>query len=316
MNEANVCLPQNVRVEAVSKPSTGAWGKAKRAPEGGGSGASLRSSPRHPALTLVLKSPLVCAIVVLALAQVFGFGCRVSSAERIPSFGKNAWSVTADQGDAGDDQGEAVQSAGSALGRWQAYPWYDANTDSVQPIDLEEPEPQTNVAFGIGERASAAFEWAAWLLLAAILGVLMYLVIRNWLVFEASQAVPSVQLDSDRLESVEALPPAARRARGDLLGEAQRCYAEGRFAEAVVYLFSYQLVQLDKHDLIRLAKGKTNRQYLGEIAAHQPLRRLVEQSMHTFEDVFFGGRSLGRSGFESCWNRLGEFQQLVAEGRG
>ena len=33
----------------------------------------------------------------------------------------------------------------------------------------------------------------------------------------------------------------------------------------MIYLFSHQLVQLDRHQIIRLAKGKTNRQYLREV---------------------------------------------------
>ena len=67
--------------------------------------------------------------------------------------------------------------------------------------------------------------------------------------------------DADR---VEALPFHVRAASGDFLAEARRLYDAGHYSEAIVYLFSYQLVQLDKHHVIRLAKGKTNRQYVRE----------------------------------------------------
>ena len=62
---------------------------------------------------------------------------------------------------------------------------------------------------------------------------------------------------------------------------------EGRFGEAILCLFGYQLVELDKHQRIRLAKGKTNRQYLREMGSGGRLRRIVEQTMVAFEDFFF-----------------------------
>ena len=61
-------------LEAVSKLSPGAWGKAKRALASGLSGASLRSSPRHPAFTLVFKHILLVQLIGLLLT-----GCGSSS---------------------------------------------------------------------------------------------------------------------------------------------------------------------------------------------------------------------------------------------
>ncbi len=78
--------------------------------------------------------------------------------------------------------------------------------------------------------------------------------------------------------------------RLDLLAEARRHYQAGNYGAAIVYLFSFQLVQLDKRQIIRLAKGKTNRQYLREVGPRAALLRLVEQTMVAFEDVFFGNR--------------------------
>jgi hypothetical protein len=120
--------------------------------------------------------------------------------------------------------------------------------------------------------------------------------------------------DEDELERVEALPFPVKRKRGNLLDEARRHYQEGRYGEAVKYLFSYQLVQLDKHQLIRLAPGKTNRQYLRELAGPNGLGELLERTMVVFEDFFFGNRTIGRDRFESCWSHLGRFEALLGEG--
>ncbi len=64
---------------------------------------------------------------------------------------------------------------------------------------------------------------------------------------------------------------------------------------------------------MRLAKGKTNRQYLREAGRERPLASLLERTMVTFEDVFFGRRALDREGFEICWNQLDQFERLVAQ---
>ena len=45
----------------------------------------------------------------------------------------------------------------------------------------------------------------------------------------------------------------------------------GNFNQAIIYYYSYQLVTLDRRQVIRLAKGKTNRQYLRETGRRGPL---------------------------------------------
>jgi hypothetical protein len=113
-------------------------------------------------------------------------------------------------------------------------------------------------------------------------------------------------------ERVEALGFLAGRSRDNLLGEARRHYQQGAYSEAIIYLFSYELMQLDKFAFIELAQGKTNRQYLRETGQAQPLKKLFESTMVAFEDVFFGRRPLDRGGFEACWNQLPEFEKLVS----
>jgi hypothetical protein len=113
-------------------------------------------------------------------------------------------------------------------------------------------------------------------------------------------------------ERIENLPFEVKVAQTDLLSEAKRLRAEGRFGEAIVYLFSYQLVQLDKHHFIRLTRGKTNRQYLFELAQRQDMRRLLAKTMVAFEDFFFGSHAIGQDRFESLWNQLDEFHGTVS----
>ena len=73
-----------------------------------------------------------------------------------------------------------------------------------------------------------------------------------------------------------------------LLGQAREYYLAENYDEAIIFLFSYELVELDRRSLIRLAVGKTNRQYLRELGARTALASLLGQTMVAFEDVYFG----------------------------
>jgi hypothetical protein len=208
---------------------------------------------------------------------------------------------------AANDGPEPIASGRKALETQTRLPWYDFTTDAVKPIDL----PPESVSRG-------SLPWLTLLALTSLgvlLGLLAYLILRAVVNRAAglprlAKAKPERTLDADQ---VEALPFMADRPNRDLLGEAKRHYQQANFSEAIIYLFSYQLVELDKSSLIHLAKGKTNRQYLREVSRAQSLKRLVESTMVAFEDVFFGQRPLDRHGFEACWNRLSEFETLVSQ---
>jgi hypothetical protein len=152
-----------------------------------------------------------------------------------------------------------------------------------------------------------------WTLMAMVLGVLVFLLLRAFLAREPAESPSSDVPDDGDAARIESLPFPVAAGRLDLLAEARRHYQAGNYGAAIVYLFSFQLVELDKQQIIRLAKGKTNRQYLREVGPRAALRRLVEQTMVTFEDVFFGNRMLFRGRFESCWARLEEFETLAGE---
>ena len=66
---------------------------------------------------------------------------------------------------------------------------------------------------------------------------------------------------------------------------------------------------------MRLTKGKTNRQYLRELTRSAPpeLTAILEHSLVTFEEVFFGNHALERAQFESCWQHVTEFERRLQE---
>jgi hypothetical protein len=206
---------------------------------------------------------------------------------------------------------EDVRRGGEILGRgWagRTHPFYDSKTDDVRLIPVEQPPTPSNWSF---DPRLVGY------IVLGVLGILLILILIFFIrrirtsqnAGEGSAGREAKGLsDVDR---IEALPFRVQAGQGDLLAQATELYRQGRFAEAIVLLFSYFLVEMDKHQVIRLTKGKTNRQYLREIGARRSLRDLVERTMTAFEAVFFGHHPLDRQGFEACWSQVAEFQRLI-----
>lgn len=206
-------------------------------------------------------------------------------------------------------QEDPVAEASEAFKSSATFPWYDAEKDSLAPLALRADPPRKD-----GFDWMSILQWAAWTLLGIGLLLLVGLIIYSIRYFRGMGAISERTEEQEAVvesEGVEALPFMAQRSQGDLLGEARRLYELGNYSEAIVYLFSYELVQLDKFAVIRLARGKTNRQYLRESGKAPTHKQLLETTMRTFEDVFFGRRVLDRAGFEACWNHVSMFENLA-----
>ncbi|MBI1903031.1 MAG: DUF4129 domain-containing protein [Planctomycetia bacterium] len=231
---------------------------------------------------------------------------------------------------AAEDPQAAVEAAREALDNsWvqTEHPWYDDDTDEAALVPVSEPvdpdwswltdfwtwltQPWGFSLFGMD------LSWGLILfivLAAALLAVLIYVLIRIYQRREREEYPSSDEApgEADETTRIEALPFPVQRRQGDLLSSARACLESGDYDRAIVFLYSHELVQLDKHHAIRLHKGKTNRQYLRELRPDPDLRVLVEQTMCAFEDAFFGKHRIERERFEACWNRLDEFNRLLA----
>lgn len=228
----------------------------------------------------------------------------------------------------------AVEVGRDALAGRLRLPWYDAERDGLRRIAVSPPKElakHRNSGWEARPRKLpnkrfspfwsvfwTLVKWAFWGATLAILVFLIWLLVRMFVNREVESA------EDERLEAaaaetrteadlLEQLPYQVKRPQTDLLGEARRHYEAGDYGEAIIYLFSYQLVQLDLHRRIGLARGKTNRQYLRELAGRGDLRQLLAQTMVAFEDVFFGHHPLERARFERCWNRLDDFHAGIQE---
>lgn len=233
------------------------------------------------------------------------------------------------------DPEQAVESGRKALRNSNSYPWYDAQNDELRRIDVRPDKSAENLnrksqwqSKPATPRTTPNFTWPTfptWLfrLIQVVLviggllifGLLVWLIVRAFLNQEANDEaapsgadVPEARGDVDRIEN---LPFQVKRPQSDLRGEAEQQYRDGNYREAIIYLYSYLLVQLDRRQVIRLTKGKTNRQYLREVRQRPELVPIFEPTMIAFEDVFFGDHPISRAEFENCWNRLDEFHRLL-----
>jgi hypothetical protein len=231
---------------------------------------------------------------------------------------------------------DAVEAGRKALRDGATFPWYDAEADDLRDLHAKarqdedtdtrktgwewEPPPvqtSTNLNWQFPTIWQVVQYMAMGLLVALIIG-LVVLLLRYFLKQEEEVGAPGAALSLEERESdidrVEQLPYVVLRPGANLLAEARALYEQGRYGEAMIYLYSYQLLQLDRHQVIHLAKGKTNRQYLREVRQAPTLRSILHGTMIAFEDVFFGHHNLDRERFEQSWQRLDEFHATLEQG--
>lgn len=217
-----------------------------------------------------------------------------------------------------------IETGRDALGEgWVGgYPWYDESADALKPVRVRAQRQGWN--WNLPNFSLPGWiDWVAWAAVACVLLLVAWLLLRAWRkqpVLPVFARAKVSEEDKARLAAqLEALPLPLRAGATNLLAEAARLYQQGNYREAIIYLYSYQLTELDKHHVLQLAKGKTNRQYVREVdrsrvPPHHSLRGLLEQTMVAFEDVFFGDYDLDRRRFEACWSRVEEFRSLLEMG--
>ena len=229
-----------------------------------------------------------------------------------------------------------VESGKQALNGRTTFPWYDAEKDDLKRIDVTpapnnqqsasqsnwQADPLSNRPankgpagpVGGGTGAGSVVNLLAWSLIFILLGILVVYLVQTFLNREIQGAIvtqSSVDDEPGGADRVENLPFQIAAPRNDFRSEAERLYRAGDFDGAIIYLFSYELLQLDKHHVIQLTRGKTNRQYWRECRTQPELASLLRITIGAFEDVFFGHHALSRERFENCWNGLEDFESKL-----
>ncbi len=217
------------------------------------------------------------------------------------------------------------------------YPWYDAEKDATRKVAIPAPmadnyspanrkwsyvpKPVTTTVTPAAPGTTRSWGWLnsllsmlGYVLFAAALIAIFFFAGRAFMKREVlgSSATKTKVVESSRqVDQVEKLPMELATKGGNFLDMVRKLMAEGNYSLAIIYLYAHQLVSLDEVQYIRLAKGKTNRQYLRELRSDRPMAHLVEQTILLFEDSFFGKKTIGAEAFNVCWQQLPQFESML-----
>ncbi len=236
----------------------------------------------------------------------------------------------------GQDSIETVREAFST----GKYSWYHEETDSVGAIDsgkmrpaasahrsqvpLRElktvPTPKQAPRFPTSttSQSEGLPGWiptaSVWLLVAAGLAGLGALLL--WAFFKRESSFDGDGLDPDIEDRTDAdrirdlpfeIAKLGFEKTGDLSDRAREALSQGNGRLAAVLLYGQVLVALDKNGLIRLRKGKTNRNYLSEVVTIVPIAEYFQAVMIPFERAFFGNHKVPTATVETCISRYEKF---------
>lgn len=148
----------------------------------------------------------------------------------------------------------------------------------------------------------------------ALVGLFVWIIMNSRIDLEAGPE-ETERPDRSLAESIRHLPFEMDVTKGDFRQQAHTSYQSGDFRGALIFLFSHVLVTLDQAKLVRLKKGKTNRQYLRELSPSPPLVGYYGDVMVPFEQTFFGDYPITKDAFEKCWRGLDDFQSTVKTAR-
>ena len=112
-------------------------------------------------------------------------------------------------------------------------------------------------------------------------------------------------------DHIKHLPFEIEEQEGDFETFAEKALREGDYSKAVIYLFADMLVAMSESGIVRLQRGKTNRQYLNEIWDYGEIRPFYRKVMTAFEDAFFGKHEIEKSRAEECFAERKEFDEAV-----
>jgi cell division protein FtsL len=148
--------------------------------------------------------------------------------------------------------------------------------------------------------------------LIAVIVLLTYHSLRNYMPgqWQAKSKKRSIDIDPAK---VSALPFEVQQASHiDPLAQTEALMRSNDYSQAIICLYGYMLLALDHSRWIDLQRGKTNRMYLKELRHSPDLYELVQFAMSSFEEVYFGKRTLSREQFLVSWNSLDRFHQLAS----
>ncbi|MCF0234150.1 MAG: DUF4129 domain-containing protein, partial [Thermoguttaceae bacterium] len=115
----------------------------------------------------------------------------------------------------------------------------------------------------------------------------------------------------NRERRLETLAPESRERFDDLAEAARAAFEAGDYRAAIIYYFSWFLVEADKRRLLLMEKGKTNREYFYELSSYPEVRDAYWEIMDAFERAYFGDQPISREQFAKVWAMKPPFEEFL-----
>lgn len=244
------------------------------------------------------------SILMLAAILLAGLSCATASAqeEYDSAFGASGlpWY---DESTGGLTQEEAPARRNSAVSDRNRIPPHQAKKKG-QPKPKPNPAPTTAPATAANTTSTigTTIIYIGGIVFALlVIGLLVYF----FLMLESDEGFGEEGSEKKRKrkirDHIKHLPFEIEEQDGDFESFAEKSMREGNYSNAVIYLFADMLVAMSESGLVRLQRGKTNRQYLNEIWDHGEIRPYFRKVMTAFEDAFFGKHVIEKSRAEECF---------------
>ena len=164
-------------------------------------------------------------------------------------------------------------------------------------------------ATGTGNTASAAGTSIIYIIGSIAALLLIAALIYGFLKLESNNETGEENEKRNRRirDHIKHLPFELEEQDGDFETFAEKSLREGDYSNAVIYLFADLLVAMSESGVVRLQRGKTNRQYMNDIWDHQEIRPYFQKVMTAFEDAFFGKHEISQSRAEDCFGGRAAF---------
>lgn len=249
-------------------------------------------------MTKEIRKPfLLLAAILLA-----GFVCASANAqEKFDSALKSSGLPWYDASSGGLKQSKAPERPKSVVADRHRIPPFQTKKKGQPKPKPAAAAPAAPAAGGAAASIGTTFVWFAGGLLAILLiGLLVY----GFLKLESEDGGDTDESKKRKRkirDHIKHLPFEIEEQDGDFETFAEKSLRDGDYSKAVIYLFADVLVAMSESGVVRLQRGKTNRQYLNDIWDHGEIRPYYRKVMTAFEDAFFGKHEIEKSRAEECF---------------
>lgn len=208
-----------------------------------------------------------------------------------------------------DQERRAVEKVDRTLNNRNRFPWYDAQSRTLRFIPPYVPKNASSPRDddyhkekkGNSPLPGILLMWGTIFVLTVVALVLCWAIVKLLSVRKQRRLAQNNDR-SNITRRLQTLLPEVREHMDTLLSDAQEAFDSGRFREALIFYFSFMLVELDKSLLIVLEKGKTNHDYARELRGSGNILRIYLRAMNLFERCYYGNRPLDTAEFFPIWN--------------